>query len=561
MNSFYHISYYQFQRPHTSFNNHNYQNNNLNNNYKYNNNQNYNLNSNLYYSRDFSSHNNNYNNRNIYENLYNSNNYINNQNYLSYSSSNSPKLNNKQITFYNNENNRTLNNKNSQFNNNNNINQRKIIRRSNSIEFYQNSINEKNNVNNNNNNNSLNEKYFSPEYPFNNQKNEYNFYKENNQNKIKNISKSQEKIISFLPPKNSPLKTLILDLDETLVHSSFKNFPFAPDLLLKIPLDKKIYFVNVLIRPYVYEFLNEMSKYYELIIFTASVSTYANALLNKLDVNKKISFRLFRQHCNRINGGYLKDLKKVGRNLKDLIILDNNPISYLNNKENGIPIKTWHSDKKDFELMKLIPIFQFLSKVNDVRDYIKRIVKNNEIDFNEFKNIVKSEKMSYKKSNNVLINSKINANMINQNKNNNNYIKEINNNYVSNNENKMYKTPLNNNKYQPIYKNVIYEKQNKSANKNVNTFINKNTNNNNNIDVNKNYHDKKFLAIKQIPIDKINQLNKENNINNDNINFNNNIILYDNNNNKNLKNLKGLFNNNFYKNSSIIRNNIYPKYG
>jgi len=331
MNTFYHIPYYQFQRPHTSFNNHNYQNVNLNNNYKNNNNQNFNLNSNLYYSRDYSSQNNNFNNKNIYENPYNSINYINNQNYLSISSNNSPKLNIKQISFYNNENNNSLNNKNiSQTNNslfnNNNLNQRKIIRRSNSIEFYQNSNNEKNILNNNNNNNSLNEKYFSPEYPFNNQK--PNFYKENNTNKIQNNSKSQEKIIAFLPPKNKPLKTLILDLDETLVHSSFKNFPFTPDLLLKIPLDKNIYFVNVLVRPYVYEFLNEMSKYYELIIFTASVSTYANALLNKLDVNKKISYRLFREHCNRINGGYLKDLKKVGRNLKDLIILDNNPISY-----------------------------------------------------------------------------------------------------------------------------------------------------------------------------------------------------------------------------------------
>ena len=71
----------------------------------------------------------------------------------------------------------------------------------------------------------------------------------------------------------------------------------------------------------------------------------------------------------------------LGKNLKDLIIIDNNPISYSVNKENGIPIKTWHYDKGDIELEKLIPFLTFLSSVDDVRRVIKKAVSNNEVNF------------------------------------------------------------------------------------------------------------------------------------------------------------------------------------
>jgi len=118
-----------------------------------------------------------------------------------------------------------------------------------------------------------------------------------------------------------------------------------------------------------------MSNFYELVIFTASNAHYANSLLDQLDIDHNISYRLFREHCISMNGLYIKDLRRIGRDLKDTIILDNNPISYIVKKENGIPIKTWHFDKGDVELVKLIPLFEYLSKVDDVRNVIRRIVK------------------------------------------------------------------------------------------------------------------------------------------------------------------------------------------
>ena len=207
----------------------------------------------------------------------------------------------------------------------------------------------------------------------------------NQSNQSKNYTKLN--INSNVNIKNNNKKTLILDLDETLVHSSFKpidynNVMHKPDIFLNIDFRGNNHNVYVLKRPYVHEFLKEMNKIYNIIIFTASVKEYANPLLDNLDTEKVIKKRLFREDCCiGATGKFIKDLKVLNMNLKDLILVDNNPISYSYNICNGVPIKTWHFDKTDQELIKLIPVLQFLSNVNDVRDYIPKIVENDEIDF------------------------------------------------------------------------------------------------------------------------------------------------------------------------------------
>ena len=134
---------------------------------------------------------------------------------------------------------------------------------------------------------------------------------------------------NFLPPKNSnKKKTLVLDLDETLVHSYFDiNPPRKPAISFSIILDNKNVKVQTLIRPGVIEFLEKMSEIFEIVIFTASLSKYALPIINFIDKNKKCEFKLFREHCSICNNGFIKDLKKLSRNLNDLILLDNNPYS------------------------------------------------------------------------------------------------------------------------------------------------------------------------------------------------------------------------------------------
>lgn len=129
----------------------------------------------------------------------------------------------------------------------------------------------------------------------------------------------------FLPEKsrsNLNKKTLILDLDETLVHSQFKPFYFKSDIVLNVTFERQGHVVHVMKRPYVDEFIEKMANLYELVIFTASISAYANPLIDRLDPRRLISHRLFREHCVSTSGSFIKDLKKLGRDLRDVIILD-----------------------------------------------------------------------------------------------------------------------------------------------------------------------------------------------------------------------------------------------
>ena len=204
----------------------------------------------------------------------------------------------------------------------------------------------------------------------------------------------------LLPPQTNSRKTLVLDLDETLVHSQFIPFDNPSDVVIKIYIDNEAHDIHVMIRPGVKELLEAMEKYYEIVIFTASVSKYADPLLNIIDNKGFCPYRLFREHCTIINTTFVKDLQRLGRDLKDVVIVDNSPLSYILHPDNGLPVQTWFEDKSDRELFKIIPILEFLSNVFDVRDYISKIVDGNEInydralkminEFSEIKNVQKN---------------------------------------------------------------------------------------------------------------------------------------------------------------------------
>ena len=210
----------------------------------------------------------------------------------------------------------------------------------------------------------------------------------------------------LLPPKphNLTKKTLILDLDETLVHSSFTPFE-KNDIVLNVDFEGVIYNIYVLVRPDAELFIKTVAKFYELVIFTASISKYASPLLDILDKEKNIKYRLYRDQCTFINGIYIKDLKKCNRSLKDLIIVDNSPIAYTFDSDNGLPIKTWIEDPDDRELMKLVPILEFLSKTKDVRKFIDQFVYNNKILYDEAMEIIKIKELMDMRNKNSLNNN------------------------------------------------------------------------------------------------------------------------------------------------------------
>lgn len=136
---------------------------------------------------------------------------------------------------------------------------------------------------------------------------------------------SPPKIKTQLQPSqkvwNSQKKTLVLDLDETLVHSSFTQIN-KPDITLNVDIESSKCSIYVLKRPHLEEFLEGVSKLYEIVIYTASLAKYANPLIDILDPNKHIKSRLFREHCTASATGFVKDLGYINRDLQDIIIVD-----------------------------------------------------------------------------------------------------------------------------------------------------------------------------------------------------------------------------------------------
>eukprot|EP00357_Protocruzia_adherens_P002117 CAMPEP_0115014858 /NCGR_PEP_ID=MMETSP0216-20121206/26361_1 /TAXON_ID=223996 /ORGANISM="Protocruzia adherens, Strain Boccale" /LENGTH=559 /DNA_ID=CAMNT_0002384743 /DNA_START=157 /DNA_END=1836 /DNA_ORIENTATION=+ len=169
-------------------------------------------------------------------------------------------------------------------------------------------------------------------------------------------------------------KTLVLDIDETLVHSSFKDFEI-PDMILPVILEGQRINVQIMKRPGLEEFLNRMMDIYEVVFFTASLSKYANPLIDRLDPKGKSAGRLFRQHCTFTATGYVKDLRRLGRNLAETIIIDNSPVSFKLQPTNAIPIKSWFSDRSDKDLLDLIPILERLALVEDVRVILRKLTE------------------------------------------------------------------------------------------------------------------------------------------------------------------------------------------
>ena len=188
-------------------------------------------------------------------------------------------------------------------------------------------------------------------------------------------------------------KTLALDLDETLVHSSFQPVEEA-DLVLPVEIDGQCCEVYVLKRPGVDDFLKRLHKHYELIIYTASLSKYADPLLDWLDPKNYCAYRLFREHCTYFNGIFVKDLSRLDRPLKDCMIIDNSPTSYLFHPECAIPTVSWYDDQSDMELYQLCSILEKISKVEDVRPVLKQFISNNKVNFAKAAQVLKGGKLT-----------------------------------------------------------------------------------------------------------------------------------------------------------------------
>eukprot|EP00535_Pseudo-nitzschia_heimii_P009075 CAMPEP_0197191936 /NCGR_PEP_ID=MMETSP1423-20130617/24272_1 /TAXON_ID=476441 /ORGANISM="Pseudo-nitzschia heimii, Strain UNC1101" /LENGTH=436 /DNA_ID=CAMNT_0042644729 /DNA_START=95 /DNA_END=1405 /DNA_ORIENTATION=+ len=188
-----------------------------------------------------------------------------------------------------------------------------------------------------------------------------------------------EEVKSFCPTDRLPGKdedappiSLVLDLDETLVHCTVEAVDDA-DLTFPVEFHGMTYQVYVRLRPHLNEFLEAVADKFEVIVFTASQQVYANALLNLIDPeNKYIKHRMFRESCLSVEGNFLKDLNVLGRDLRKSVLVDNSPHAFGYQVDNGIPIESWFDDRNDTELLKLERFLRTLHGVKDVRTVVRK---------------------------------------------------------------------------------------------------------------------------------------------------------------------------------------------
>jgi CTD small phosphatase-like protein 2 len=193
---------------------------------------------------------------------------------------------------------------------------------------------------------------------------------------IPHISWLEDKMV-YLPTvdRTKYKKTLVFDMDETLIHCVDDIEAENPQFIIKVPIDGEDVEAGINVRPYALEWLETVNQKFEVVVFTASHQSYADAVLDFIDPDGDlIQKRLYRDSCYETEDGvYIKDLRIFGnRDLKDVIIVDNAVYSFGFQLNNGIPIIPYYHDPNDEELFHLIPFLEILAYAPDIR------VKNKE---------------------------------------------------------------------------------------------------------------------------------------------------------------------------------------
>lgn len=188
---------------------------------------------------------------------------------------------------------------------------------------------------------------------------------------------------------------VVLDMDECLIHSQFLsdassgyahqvknnnnpsstnnwNDPTSVDTFDVTLPDGDL--VKVHERPHLHDFLDQVSERFETHVFTAAMEVYAKPVLDTLDpLGTKFAKRWYRDSCVQTKeGAFVKNLGVLQRNEARIVLVDNNPLSFLANPSNGILVSSFYTDAQDKTLLAVMTLLEEIDAHNDVRPHLER---------------------------------------------------------------------------------------------------------------------------------------------------------------------------------------------
>lgn len=164
---------------------------------------------------------------------------------------------------------------------------------------------------------------------------------------------TSDKLLPDLHPLEQHVFTLVLDLKETLVYSDWTRERGW----------------RTLKRPGVDEFLQTLGQFYEIVVYSDEQSMYVDPVMEKLDTNGFVRYRLSRAATKYQNGKHYRDLSKLNRDPSRILYISGHALETSLQPENCVSIKPWKSEADDTTLIDLIPFLQYVARFNppDIR--------------------------------------------------------------------------------------------------------------------------------------------------------------------------------------------------
>uniref|UniRef100_A0A0G4HY77 FCP1 homology domain-containing protein n=1 Tax=Chromera velia CCMP2878 TaxID=1169474 RepID=A0A0G4HY77_9ALVE len=188
---------------------------------------------------------------------------------------------------------------------------------------------------------------------------------------LSRCSSSQASLCTQASSSPTSEYTLVLDLDETLMHAT-KQQMANHSLKVRVTVGERSADFWVATRPFLNFFMEEMRPHFSIWIYTAGREEYARAMLETLNISHLIAHVLSRSSCvPTATGHFVKELTVVKQDLSKVILVDDSPVAYSRHPSNAVPINGWFGSAQDTALRDLVPLLLALRKVRDVRSILK----------------------------------------------------------------------------------------------------------------------------------------------------------------------------------------------